>query len=77
MPPPTDVPGVTLTPSSLGGFQVEKGGKRAGWIHRNGDRWNAYLPANGATGDPVGTYPTQDDAIRAIVTGDYGRRISR
>lgn len=65
--PPIDIPGVTLTPSSLGGLQVEKDGRRIGWIHHRDNKVRAYLVDTGASGRAVGSYDTDELAIRAIL----------
>lgn len=67
MKPPADIPGVTLTPSSLGGLQVEKNGRCIGWIHRRDNKVRAYLADTGASGRAVGCYDTDELAIRAIL----------
>ncbi len=60
--------GVTLFRSVLGGYTVGYDGKFIGWIHENGDRWNAYIRAEkrGESGRPLGRFD-HDEAVRQIV----------
>jgi hypothetical protein len=59
--------GVTLTRGPLGGYVVKWKGRTIGWLHDNGDRWNAYLRAEkqGELGTPLGCF-TQDEAVQRI-----------
>jgi len=61
--------GVTLSRSPLGGYAVEWNGKFIGWIHANGDRWNAYIRSakRGDPGTPLGRF-SHDEAVQQIAT---------
>jgi hypothetical protein len=63
----TDLPhGVTLSKSSLGGFQVEWNGEPIGWIHENGEEWNAYKSGTAPyNGEKLGRWP-QAMAVQKI-----------
>lgn len=56
--------GVTLQHSSLGGLAVYVGGTFVGWMHKNGERWNAYLRQNGEPGLPLGRFEHHDAVLR-------------
>jgi hypothetical protein len=51
---------VSLERSELGGRAVYHQGRFIGWMHANGDQWNAYLN-NGtdAPGEKLGTFPLE------------------
>jgi len=68
MAEPTPLPDVTLERSNLGGFMVLWRDEPIGWIHENGDRWNAYLRAEPPRpGVELGRFP-KADAVRKIAT---------
>jgi hypothetical protein len=66
--------GVTLRRSTLGGYVVLWSGQTVGWIHQNGDRWNAYKNAEPPhPGIPLGCYPKEDAVRRVAVEAGWPR----
>jgi hypothetical protein len=58
--------GVLVQKNSLGGLSIIYRGATVGWLHENGERWNAYRSLGGATGEPLGCYP-QEEAIHKVL----------
>jgi len=71
----TTPPGVTLVPSTMGGYSVELDGVYAGWINAaaDGSRFNAYLRLQDQPpGEFLGVH-SHDAAVETIVAAHRER----